>query len=293
LLDIAQMSPNIDIIAHSSYDSAFDRWKKWSSHESKFSSDWYRLQCPPANKSGKRKYLGYPSIDRPMMHSENGNDLTVNTDQQWFEKDMWCNLFSGHASAGMAWGLMHPHPRWQMFARVDEYMKKIILPMADLMNDSTWTVGWSEGRGQKPEARRMEMVYMKNNSSDKQCAFGILMNRTWNPATAPPKELTIDQQKSFTDVWSPRFKDGVDQVSFMPFVDIPYKYSIAPTIADMGVCNSFEITYYNPYTLQIIQRSDDDVILGKGVRLKEFPDLTNEVPYVLFTVIRNGNCLEK
>jgi hypothetical protein len=107
------------------------------------------------------------------------------------------------------------------------------------------------------------------------------------------KEFHALDSKSILTQWESKFKDGVDGISFMPLINIPYRYSIAPTIANMGQCNSYEITYYDPYTLQIIQRSDDDVILGKGVRLKEFPDLNKTRPYVLFTVVRNGNCITK
>jgi hypothetical protein len=291
--DIAQISPHIDIIAHSSYDTAFDRWKKWTNHDEAFSSEWYRLQCPLAAKNGKRKYLGYPGVNKPVVHSENGNDIAQNTDDAWFEKDLWCNAFGGYATSGMAWGMMYEHPRWNMFGQVNRFMHEIIFPMTDLAQDTTWSVDWNEGGSSAPNSRRMEVVYMKNNTASKYCAFGILMNRTWNPANLPVKEFHALDSKSILTQWESKFKDGVDGISFMPLINIPYRYSIAPTIANMGQCNSYEITYYDPYTLQIIQRSDDDVILGKGVRLKEFPDLNKTRPYVLFTVVRNGNCITK
>jgi hypothetical protein len=292
LFDISQMSPFVDVIAHSSYDAALDRWKKWSDHDNVFNSDWYRYQCPPLNKDGKIKFRGYPDVHKPVMHSENGNDIGHNRDEQWFEKDLWCNLFSGHASSGMAWGMMHHHPRWDMFGNVNAFFQKIILPIADLANDTTWAVDWSEGRNRTPNARRMEIVYMKNNAPGKFCAFGILMNRTWNPANQAPQWLDPQIKKSFINDWEPQFNKGLDGVSMMPFVEIPYRFSTAPTIQKMGKCNSFVITYYDPKTLEIIQRADDDVILGNGVRLKNFPALTAERPYVLFTIVRNGNCIE-
>lgn len=292
LFDISQMSPYIDVIAHSSYDAALDRWKKWSDHDNAFNSDWYRYQCPSSGETGKIKYRGYADVTKPVLHSENGNDIGHNRDAQWFEKDLWCNFFSGHASSGMAWGMMYHHPRWKMFNNVNTFVHQIVLPIADLANDTTWAVDWSEGRNRSPNARRMELVYMKNNSPRKFCAFGILMNRTWNPANSPPQWLDSDLKKSFINDWKPQFANGLDGVAMIPFVEIPYRFSTAPTIEKMGKCNSFIITYYDPYTLQIIQRADDDVILGSGVRLKNFPALTSERPYVLFTIVRNGNCLE-
>ncbi|MEN9640779.1 MAG: hypothetical protein RLZZ262_2648 [Bacteroidota bacterium] len=292
LFDVSQMSPYIDVIAHSSYDTALDRWKKWADHDDAFNSVWFRYQCPAPNGKGKIKYRGYADVKKPALHSENGNDIGKNRDDQWFEKDMWCNLFSGHASAGMAWGMMYHNYRWEMFGKVNTFMHQIILPIADLANDTTWSVDWSEGGNRSPNARRMEMVYMKNNTPRKFCAFGILMNRTWNPATTTPPGLDADMKKSFITKWEPKFKDGIDGISFMPFIEIPYRYSTAPTIESMGKCNSYVITYYDPYTLQIIHRADDDVILGSGVRLKNFPALTAQRPYVLFTIVRNGNCFE-
>jgi hypothetical protein len=292
LFDISQMSPYIDIIAHSSYDPAFDRWKKWSDHDGNFNSEWYRFQCPTTNKKGKQKFLGYPQIDRPVVHSENGNDLTYNADQQWFEKDLWCNLFGGYASSGMAWGMMYAHPRWELFNNVHRFVDEIITPIASLGTDTTWSVDWSEGSGRSDDARKLEMVYMKNNMSGKYVAFGILMNRTWNPANVPLEQNIGYNRQSFINEWEPQFKDGVDGISFMPFTPTPSKYSMAPIIPKMGQCNSFVITYYDPYTLEIINRADDDVILGPGVKLKKYPELTLQRPYVLFTVVRNGNCIE-
>jgi hypothetical protein len=104
------------------------------------------------------------------------------------------------------------------------------------------------------------------------------MNRTWNPATG-------------AEPWLNNTREGIDGAFFAPFKTIDYSYALAPEIPTIDNCDNYEIRYYDPYTLEEVGTATDGIVWGNSIVLKNFPALTMERPYVLFKILRTGNCL--
>lgn len=135
-----------------------------------------------------------------------------------------------------------------------------------------------------------EAVYMHYTVEDEEKAFGIVMNRSWNLATTTTLPTRLDSTQGETDyntqvgIWSNEDLGTFNELSTNEGPSIKLK--------NMGGCNKFEIKYFDPYTLAEISTAEDNTPAGGNtMKLKDFPELTFERPYVLFTVTRIGDCV--
>jgi Secretion system C-terminal sorting domain len=286
--DYSWIYPSFDFIGYSSYDQATDRYAKWTS------SDWEKFGC-------SWSFLNYQLIGKPVFHLEQGPGGVFNDeDYTFFEKDLWCNGFSGFASSGFPWGRRNYEPSWNMFGNVRQFFETEVFPMGGF----TEGVHWYPGRSLSNESntKRLEAVYLRYRDDGNQKAVGIIMNRLWNPATTisisdtliwngdpTVKDTPLYQWNKLLDAYGVQAAEEGNNYTI--FQSIDYGNSNEPRIDEMGQLESYTIKYYNPYTLQVIHTSGDDTGLEGHLRLKEVPELSFSLPYVLFKVENNGGSI--
>jgi hypothetical protein len=286
--DYSWMYPSIDFIGYSSYDQATDRYAKWTS------SDWGKFGCgnefiPP----------GYSFVYKPVFHLEQGPGGIFNDeDYTFFEKDLWCNGFSGFASSGFPWGRRNYEPSWNMFGNVRQFFETEVFPLGGFTEGLHWYPGRSLSN--ESDTERLEAVYLRYDDSGHQKAVGIVMNRLWNPATTISTANTLiwngDPQVDDTplDQWDDLldhygYYQSDDDVNYTIYYSLDYSDSDEPKIDDMGTLGGYTIKYYNPYTLGVIGATNEVSGPFGELRLSEVPMLNFTLPYVLFKIERNSD----
>jgi hypothetical protein len=264
---------------------------------------YYDIDGQPANLSPplvtiEQYQNGRQQVQKPAIHSETGPGSAGANDITWFEKDLWCNGFAGFASSGMTWVKQWYYSGWDNFGRVRQFFDEQVFPLGGFGTTNNWDVGYANGSGNSDNAIRLEAIYLINNEENNSKAVGILMNRCWNPASVAYtdylSEFDLEVDTSEYNKWLYEIAAGIDGVHFADssgFIEIASNNNNPPKIPITDNCDSYSIQYFNPYTLAEISTSDDDVILGNGIKLKDFPTLTIQLPYVLFKILRNGNCI--
>jgi hypothetical protein len=285
--DYSWMYPAFDFIGYSSYDQATDRYAKWTS------SDWGKFGCSWWAPN-------YFEMGKPAFHLEQGPGGIFNDeDYTFFEKDLWCNGFSGFASSGFPWGRRNYEPSWNMFGNVRQFFETEVFPLGGF----TESVNWIPGRSLSNESNhreRLEAVYLRYADSGHQKAVGIVMNRLWNPATTISTADTLiwngdplvfdtplNQWKKLRDAYGYQALDADDDYTI--YYSLDYDDSDEPKIDDMGFLGNYTIKYYNPYTLGVIHTTSDVTGPFGELRLKEIPMLNFPLPYVLFIIERNSD----
>jgi hypothetical protein len=276
---------SIDVMTHSSYDSAPDRFQKFSDQNDPNKCQWNALTCIYNGQLAANYIRGtWTHVDKPVMHSENG---AFDYEDTFFERDLWATGFSGCAASGFEWGKQFPNGRWYLYDKVRTFFENEVFTLPNIKTQNHWEPGYRLASSNG--AKLSEIVYMRNNSGSHHDVIGILMNRTWNPATTMVPDITWDD--SLYRTWNRYLVDYSNGVGLMPFVSLSYDSDDAPKIPDMGFCKSYSITYYDPHTLATISTADDDTNIAGQLKLKNFPTLIWERPYVLFKVQYNGDCI--
>ncbi|MFM9984429.1 MAG: T9SS type A sorting domain-containing protein [Flavobacteriales bacterium] len=188
-----------------------------------------------------------------------------------------------------------------MYPKLMEFMNTKVIPLGHLGDSDDWDTGYflqcdggvdCEG-GLFDGPRLGEAVYMHYKEEDQEKAFGILMNRSWNLATT----TTLPSRFPLGSSGAENYGEAValwdnQNVQLAPFNELSTNEGPAIKLKNMGGCNKFEIKYFDPYTLAEISTAEDNTSTGGNtMKLKDFPALTFERPYILFTVTRIGDCV--
>jgi hypothetical protein len=280
--DNSWKSPIFDYKGYSSYDRAIDRYRKMTDAPDN-QTDW----DPIRDASG--------SNVRPVLHLESGPmDIFNDIDVSGYEKELWCNGFAGYASSSFAWGWQNPTPLWNMMGKVDQFFKEHVFSMEGFTDTDHWVSDYAESNEGNNHAKWSEAVYLRN--TENHTVVGILMNRTWNTYTATANLNTPFLWNERNSTWLNDLHQAYSGLNpdvnkrFTTFVDLPYSSNDAPKLKAMGFCNSYVIAYYDPHTLQMISIAEDDGDVTGKLKLKHFPTLNAERPYVLFKIVKTGIC---
>jgi hypothetical protein len=116
------------------------------------------------------------------------------------------------------------------------------------------------------------------------------MNRTWNLITTFPENtpLSGDTTKGEVKEFGMIFEkfDREDDPSYSTFVELTYDSDDTPKIDGMGINNNYVILYIDPSDFSLIGLGLDNSGAMGRVKLKDFPTLTFDRPYVLFQVLK-------
>ncbi len=285
--DASWSSPYIDYVGYSTYEYSLDRWQKWS--DIPYNS--YELQtrhCPAVSPM------------KPVLHLEQGPGGIFNEqDYTFFEKDLWCNGFSGFPSSGFPWGRRNYSPSWNIYGRINQFFEYEVFPLGGFTDSYNWQPVYATSKeNDDTHDSWMEAVYLKYSVTNHEKAVGVVMNRLWNPATTVstadtiiwgnvPHEGPLFAMDSLRLVYHGNENEA--GLKFTHFYNLNYPVDFAPPIKEMGLLNGFSITYFNPYTLEVIGTSNDNSDILGNVKLNGLPALTMSLPYVIFKIVHNSS----
>ena len=286
--------PAIDVIAFSSYHQELTAFQ-YMADPTNQQFEWNSMKCGHLSTFPDLVNVPYALVNKPAVHAETGGYLFMDMDNTFFERNIWANGFAGFASSGMDWGREWSDPRWNIFSKVRQFFNNEVFSYTDLTTENVWRPGYAEansGQHGPNVAHWSEAVYMHRITQNQEVAVGILMNRTWNPVSTLQPDNTWDSGETNDYIQLHSEYVNANGQSCASFVTLPFIYPDAPKLTNMGNCNHFNITYYDPHTLAVIHTASESTgLLSNKLVLNEFPVLTLQRPYVLFKAVRDGNCI--
>ena len=218
----------------------------------------------------------------------------LNNDASWI-RDLWIGSFTGICGSALMWDNMHKRELWPHFGRLRAFVagydfdesngdQKGWIPYHDF--DEMHYENWQRKPG------IVDLVYLR--SPDKQRAVGVLANRTYNFYTQ------WDVTKCGAFVWSGEDEDGDGRPNSQEDFEMTdnsdtwddQAYNSAHTAyyineslqVDVKSKKTYIVTYFNPFTLQVIGSEEKYNATGK-LNLN-FPFITGTAsrPIILFTV---------
>ncbi|MBX7050395.1 MAG: T9SS type A sorting domain-containing protein [Flavobacteriales bacterium] len=292
LFDKAWSDESIDVMAYSNYRVDLDTYQQLCDLEHR-DCQWNATHCSPNNA----EYPGsapFELVNKPLHHAETGGYHFMDIDDTYFEKNLWVNGFSGNASSGFEWGKEWYSERWQIFGRVKGFFENYVFSDPDTRNFVNWQPRYSmsnEGENGSNVTHWSEAVYQFNTSPDNESCIGILMNRTWNLITTFPENTPLGGSMEEGEVLEYfTLVNSFAPIAF-PFVEVSYEFDDAPTIDGMGINNNYVILYIDPSDFSLIGLGLDNSGAFGRIKLKDFPTLTYDRPYVLFQIFKVNQIL--
>lgn len=273
-VDRSWESPYIDLICFSSYDIGADRWQKWSDHNDKNKCGWYKLGC---NNQWRTK--GYAAVDKPFFPAEYGSGLLNDEDSTFLMKDMWASAFSGFATAGLNWGRQRPNTWWKQYKVTESFYREKIWSDASFAQAILERPFYGQFADEKAEMILLKKKVINNDNDTK--AWGIIMNRTWNPATV---EQGIPKDKE-----GMQFIQNNYPKKLLSFSEISLSGNAQLIFKNFGSMDRYTITWYHPFTGQAISTSVVKTRFGKKLKPIDGPVLNKNLPFVIFEIKRIGH----
>jgi hypothetical protein len=261
---------SIDILSISKYANSFRRYEDFVNEYSN-----NRYQCGVHVQQ---------SMTKPVLYGENGSGrLDMDLDNTNFIMDMYMSAFSGHASSGMHWGHSKRRDQWFWFGKLDQFLQEKFFSSANPQSEAWAPVAVeSTDIGSGANNGKVLMVGMREGQSR---AIGVIYNRTWNWVTQCPEcpshdpglvdDLIISLNQNYWPMLSRTFENVGASDHALKFPDFA------------GLAN-YEITYFDPLTLEQINQ-ENDITQGNGrLKMKGYPLLTASRPFVLFRIRKLG-----
>jgi hypothetical protein len=291
LFDKAWSDESIDVMAYSNYRVDLDTYQQLCDLEHR-DCQWKGTHCSPNNDWPGA--ASYTLVSKPMHHAETGGYFFMDIDNTFFEKNLWVNGFSGNASSGFEWGKEWYSDRWQIFGRVKSFFENYVFSDPDTRNFVNWQPRYSvsnDGEEGSNDAHWSEAVYLFNTWPGNESCIGILMNRTWNLITTFPENTPLSGDEDEGDVQEynsiqGKYEEPNSTPPFTTFVELTYDSDDTPKIDGMGINNNYVILYIDPSDFSLIGLGLDNSGAMGRVKLKDFPTLTFDRPYVLFQVLK-------
>ena len=205
--------------------------------------------------------------------------------------DLWVSAFAGLASSGMNWGKMYKNSLWQDYSKILYFAENILFQGQGIHTNHDWGVGWAGGDQLftnntytiDSSLFKIEAIYLYDKIK-KNKGFGILINKMWNPLTGPRKLPTFMNQTTYES-----FYTGLQWIPEFNIVEYDPNNKIKLYGFKHG--STFRITYYNINSLSIQQIEYDNTrpFFGSKVALKNFPSLTWDSPFCLFSIDYDSN----
>lgn len=112
------------------------------------------------------------------------------------------------------------------------------------------------------------------------------MNRTWNLITTFHENIPLSSNMTNGEVQE--YFNLVDEYvsTAFPFVEFVYDSNDTPKLPELGINNNYVILYIDPANFNLVSLGfDNSGVMGR-IKLKDFPTLTFDRPYLLFLVLK-------
>jgi hypothetical protein len=282
--DRSWADPAIDVMAYSNYDRSPDVFAKLCDTEYKH-CQWNNCMCSQDIDASANEKIraSFANVNKALVHAEAGPGGKFNNeDHTFFYRSLWANGFGGNANSGMDWAHERQESTWPMMGVVADFFNNKIFTLPGFLSSQ---LDWKPGRMEFYKNRDHswgEVLYMQYTGDSTACIAGAIMNRTWNPVT------TVDIS-NWSAYDSSDYKSIKDQYSgpglkIHEFQTIEYSNSVAPKISSSGTWRKYTITYYNPFNGEVVGEASDVASFTGRLKLKNFPTLTRELPFVVFLV---------